>query len=85
MSYNRKIGDKRKNKKEAKLSPYTKSRAFDSSCRCNGGCKYCASNRLHKINRERIAPGTVREEFNHIYTEFQEIDKELAEYFRNEE
>jgi len=28
--------------------PYTKSKAFDKSCRCNGGCPACYSNRMHK-------------------------------------
>ena len=32
--------------------PYRKSRASDPTCRCNGSCSYCRSNRLHK-NRKR--------------------------------
>ncbi len=32
--------------------PYTKSKRFDKSCRCHGGCSYCLSNRDHK-NRKR--------------------------------
>ena len=27
---------------------YYKSKAFDKSCRCHGGCPYCESNRSHK-------------------------------------
>ncbi len=27
--------------------PYTKSKAFDSSCRCHGGCGYCLGNRMY--------------------------------------
>jgi hypothetical protein len=26
--------------------PYTKSKRFDKSCRCHGGCGYCEGNRL---------------------------------------
>jgi len=26
--------------------PYTKSKRFDRSCRCHGGCDYCRNNRL---------------------------------------
>lgn len=29
--------------------PYTKSKAVDKSCRCNGGCHYCLANRMHKF------------------------------------
>ena len=58
MSYSRKIGDKKRNKKEAKLSPYmgwkpNKSKAVTAGCRCHGSCKYCRDNRLHRINRMR--------------------------------
>ncbi len=28
--------------------PYRKSRRFDASCRCHGGCPWCERNRLHK-------------------------------------
>jgi hypothetical protein len=28
--------------------PYRKSRAFDKSCRCHGGCPMCYGNRMHK-------------------------------------
>jgi len=29
--------------------PYRKSRRFDKSCRCNGGCTWCLDNRLHAV------------------------------------
>ena len=28
--------------------PYQKSRRFDKTCRCHGGCPYCLGNRMHK-------------------------------------
>lgn len=31
---------------------YTKSKRFDKTCRCNGGCPYCRDNRLYQINKE---------------------------------
>lgn len=31
--------------------PYTKSKAFDKTCRCNGGCSYCLGNRMHSQNK----------------------------------
>ena len=27
---------------------YTKSKRFDKTCRCHGGCPYCLGNRMHK-------------------------------------
>lgn len=36
--------------------PYRKSRAFDSSCRCHGGCPYCWGNRMHG-RRQRAVDG----------------------------
>lgn len=33
--------------------PYQKSRRFDKSCRCHGGCPWCLGNRMHK-NTKRI-------------------------------
>lgn len=57
MSYNRKIEDKKRGKSKGTW-PYkgygrNKAKAWDPSCRCNGGCKYCLSNRMHRINRMR--------------------------------
>lgn len=34
--------------------PYTKSRRFDASCRCHGGCPWCESNRAHATRRRRL-------------------------------
>jgi hypothetical protein len=31
--------------------PYTKSKRFDKTCRCNGSCDYCRENRLHQSNK----------------------------------
>lgn len=31
---------------------YTKSKKFDKTCRCNGGCSYCEDNRLHKHKKQ---------------------------------
>jgi hypothetical protein len=27
--------------------PYQKSRRFDKTCRCHGGCPWCLGNRMH--------------------------------------
>jgi len=35
--------------------PYRGSRAFDTSCRCHGGCPWCEGNRLYQDKRERQA------------------------------
>lgn len=32
--------------------PYTKSKRFDKTCRCNGGCDWCKGNRLYQSNKE---------------------------------
>lgn len=32
--------------------PYTKSKRFDTTCRCHGGCPWCLSNRMHKNNKK---------------------------------
>lgn len=56
MGYNRKIEDKKRNKSKGQTN-YTRSKRFDASCRCNGGCKWCASNREHRINRMRMDQG----------------------------
>jgi hypothetical protein len=39
--------DKSINHGKEKRKPYRKSKAFDKSCRPNGGCPYCAENRKH--------------------------------------
>lgn len=45
-----------------KKNPYRKSRRFDKSCRCNGGCGYCYTNRFHsEVQRLEKAEST-REE-----------------------
>lgn len=57
MSYNRKIGDKKRFKSRG-LSPYkgwrpNKGKATSANCRCHGACNSCRDNRLHRINRMR--------------------------------
>lgn len=32
--------------------PYTKSKRFDASCRCNGGCPWCEGNRMVRVKKE---------------------------------
>ena len=34
---------------------YSKSKAFDRSCRCHGGCPYCEGNRKHNSHRHQPA------------------------------
>lgn len=31
--------------------PYTKSKRFDKTCRCHGGCPWCFDNRMYKHNK----------------------------------
>ena len=31
---------------------YTKSKAFDKSCRCHGGCPYCEGNRSYQHRKQ---------------------------------
>jgi hypothetical protein len=38
-----------------KRKPYRKSKRFDRSCRCHGGCPYCESDRLKQDRRDRKA------------------------------
>lgn len=33
---------------------YTKSKRFDKTCRCNGGCSYCRDNRLYQTNKQLL-------------------------------
>lgn len=35
--------------------PYRKSRAFDATCRCHGGCLYCELGKQHQDRRDRQA------------------------------
>ena len=35
--------------------PYSKSKAFDSSCRCHGGCPWCLGNRQHKNHKGELS------------------------------
>lgn len=37
------------------IEPYRKSKAFDRSCRCHGGCPYCEENRNHKNKKKEIS------------------------------
>jgi len=39
---------------KSRKKPYTKSKAVDKSCRCNGSCPFCKSNRSYK-NAKRLA------------------------------
>lgn len=34
--------------------PYRKSRRFDKSCRCHGGCPACLSNRMIGVQKAKI-------------------------------
>ncbi len=38
---------------------YRGSRRFDQTCRCNGGCPYCLSNRMH-ATVQRLVSSTVQ-------------------------
>jgi DNA repair photolyase len=38
-----------------KKNPYRKSRRFDLSCRCHGGCPYCYQNRMHSTEKRKLA------------------------------
>lgn len=42
--------------------PYTKSKRFDKSCRCHGGCGWCEGNRLH--NDKKKIPADLKEQLN---------------------
>lgn len=35
--------------------PYTKSKRFDTSCRCHGSCSYCRDSRTHTDHKRRQA------------------------------
>lgn len=37
-----------------KRKPYRGSKAFDHTCRNNGSCSYCKSNRTHKNKRRKL-------------------------------
>ena len=40
--------------RSTKRQPYRKSRRFDKTCRCNGGCPYCLGNRMHKTVKKDV-------------------------------
>lgn len=44
--------------------PYTKSKRFDLSCRCHGGCPYCFGNRYYKHIKRFVES---KEEMESIY------------------
>jgi hypothetical protein len=45
--------DKAIEHKKEKRKQYTKSQAFDASCRCHGGCSYCEGNRTFFDKKRR--------------------------------
>jgi len=46
--------------------PYRKSRRFDASCRCTGGCPYCKNNRLHSQIIKEISTEEEIKEINEV-------------------
>ena len=34
--------------------PYYRSKRFDASCRCHGGCGYCLDDRMHNDKKLKI-------------------------------
>lgn len=54
--------------------PYTKSKAFDKSCRCHGGCEYCLSNRQHKHRKQKEKARDLLEEWNRQKDEEEELE-----------
>ena len=42
------------NRKDKRKPYYKKAQNVSIRCRCNGGCSYCLSNRMHK-NKKRMA------------------------------
>ena len=53
--------------------PYSGAKAFDSSCRCHGGCLYCHSNRMYNTMKRQMAADFELEEY---YNNLQEIKNE---------
>jgi hypothetical protein len=51
---------------------YTKSQAFDRSCRHGGSCSYCAGNRVFASKRR--APADFDTQENYVMTEFEQAD-----------
>jgi len=45
---------------KSRKKPYTKAKAIDRSCRCNGSCPFCQSNRSYK-NAKRLAKSKLNE------------------------
>jgi len=41
--------------------PYTKSKAFDKSCRCHGGCAYCEGNRSYQHKKQLTLKQSLKE------------------------
>jgi len=35
-----------------KRNPFRRSKAFDKTCRCHGGCPWCVSDKLYQHNKE---------------------------------
>ncbi len=46
--------DKNYPNRKDKRKPYRKSKAFDKSCRCHGGCSWCEGNRTFFDKKYRI-------------------------------
>ena len=42
-------------KKRDWREPYRKSRRFDITCRCHGGCPYCLGSRFHSIKKKELS------------------------------
>lgn len=50
-------------------APYYGSKAFDRSCRCNGGCPYCAGSRQFYLKRIHVATKLALKEMEILYNE----------------
>jgi hypothetical protein len=57
MAKSRKYSQRKKDWRK----PYTKSKRFDKSCRCHGGCPYCEGNRTHKHKKQEKSAEDRRE------------------------
>jgi len=50
--------------------PYTRSKRFDSTCRCHGTCEYCRDNRLYQSNKQPTLEEELKiEDYNMIQPE----------------
>ena len=56
----RKFSDRKKDWKQ----PYRKSRRFDRTCRCHGGCPWCEGNKMFFDNKRRIDAEEQLKEYN---------------------